>query len=147
MLVAVACVGLWQFGLAGPSLSHGPVLSVSGAYLDDDRPPTMTIDVEIHNEGSRAETVEAVGRSAPGMHLEKVGFEPGFPTKLAPGKRLLVELRYAITDCALAAREALAVPVRVRRWMGAVTVDARDDSHESGAWQNHPISTTCDEQL
>ncbi|MEU6996923.1 hypothetical protein [Nonomuraea sp. NPDC046570] len=146
-LVAVGMLGIW----AWPGGGLVPRLTVSGVgswqRTAEDGSREFAIELRVDNEGRVAQTVEAIGRSGPGLRLQEVEYEGVFPHELGARGRMLVTLVYSITDCSAVPVGAWPVPVRVGSWWGGVTVEAEDPRADIEAWYASPVEQLCGEEL
>jgi len=76
--------------------------------------------VVVHNDGLLPIRVLGVGRSGPGLRLDRV--DGTLPSTVDPGSQLSVMLTYAVTDCAAVPTQPWPVPVVVERPWGVQTV-------------------------
>lgn len=95
--------------------------------------------LEIVDDGLFPETIEAVARSVPGMHLLEAAV--GSPA-IESGGCTPVTLCHLVTDRSVA--PAGNVPVRARRWWGSVSTEAAYDEDAYGrAWHHSTVDELC----
>ena len=136
VVVAVGLLTAWYLGLIVPRLEWTDGM---GAEIHDSG--RMRVTVSVTNAGVAPVTVVGAGRSDPGLALLRV--EGTFPTTLAPGRSMTLDLHYQLTDCADVPDVARPVAVHVRRFWGGQTVDLQtlDDR-----WQRTLVDHLCDPQ-
>jgi hypothetical protein len=130
LLVAVVAAELaWYAGLVVPRVSS---TDESGYEYGWD---PVHHSVAIRNDGLLPIQVLGVGRSGPGIRLDRV--DGAVPSTVDPGGYVRVTLTFTIHDCAAVPAQRWPVPVEIERPWGAQTVyidlPAKDD-REGPEW-------------
>jgi hypothetical protein len=148
-VVLAAGTLFWRNGIVVPRL-----VWPGGSRGWEETNSVLRIQFELANAGWFPVTVQAVGRSGPGLEL--LGVEPGeheyagrtadppFPVTLRPGQSRTATLVYRITECADVPRGLWPVVAHVQRSVMSMSVDVIDEAGDP--WQERVTDWSCKRQ-